>query len=107
MPFILLYFNLNFLVAENGKIALEKLAESDVDIILMDCQMAVMDGFEATKAIRNSTSIKKDTIIVAMTANAMSGDKEECLQAGMNDYLSKPFQKEEFYQVLNRWIVSN
>jgi len=94
-------------IAENGKIALEKLAESDVDIILMDCQMAVMDGFEATKAIRNSTSIKKDTIIVAMTANAMSGDKEECLQAGMNDYLSKPFQKEEFYQVLNRWIVSN
>ncbi len=90
--------------AKNGLIALERLKEKDYDLILMDVRMPTMDGFEATKFIRtNFKSPKCNTPIIALTANAIKGDDEKCLQAGMNDYISKPFQPE----TLKNKIIGN
>ncbi|MCK5281473.1 MAG: response regulator, partial [Cyclobacteriaceae bacterium] len=90
--------------AKNGLIALEKLKENDYDIILMDVRMPVMDGFEATKFIRsNFKPPKSDIPIIALTANAIKGDDKKCIQAGMNDYISKPFQPE----TLKNKIIGN
>lgn len=83
----------NIDIANNGKEALDKFGTSNYDLILMDIQMPVMDGFLATKKIREiETSTNSFTPIIAITANAMSGDREACLAAGMDDYISKPFQ---------------
>jgi CheY-like chemotaxis protein len=83
----------NIDIARNGKEALDKFGTSNYDIILMDIQMPVMDGFLATKKIREiEASTNSFTPIIAITANAMSGDRETCLAAGMDDYISKPFQ---------------
>ena len=90
-------------VAGNGKEVLDLLACINYDIILMDCQMPVMDGFEATMAIRKLDSDKKNTVIVAMTANAMKEDRDRCLACGMDDYLSKPIRKENLAQKLAEW----
>ncbi|MEL7006525.1 MAG: ATP-binding protein, partial [Bacteroidota bacterium] len=90
--------------AENGYIALEKLKSNDYDIILMDIQMPIMDGYEATKKIRNNFSEPKKNIpIIALTANAIKGDNEKCFEVGMNDYLSKPFQPEDLFKVLSKY----
>ena len=81
------------LSATNGKEALDKFGLTNYDLILMDIQMPVMDGFLATKKIREiEASTPSFTPIIAITANAMSGDREACLAAGMDDYISKPFQ---------------
>jgi len=89
--------------AENGKIAIEKLNASDYDVILMDLQMPKMDGYEATKHIRNKMKPSKNEVpIIAMTANAGSGEADKCLSLGMNDYISKPFVPQE----LNSKIVN-
>jgi CheY-like chemotaxis protein len=83
----------NIDIAGNGKEALDKFGTASYDIILMDIQMPVMDGFLATKKIREvEASTHSFTPIIAITANAMSGDREACLAAGMDDYISKPFQ---------------
>lgn len=82
-------------IASNGKIALEKLKEFTYDLVLMDIQMPEMDGYETTEYIRNKISNKLP--IIAMTANAMVGEKEKCLKAGMNDCISKPFDPKELY----------
>jgi PAS domain S-box-containing protein len=87
-------------IAENGLIAIEKLKNNTYDIILMDVQMPVMDGYEATKAIRMMPYPVGSTPIVALTANATKIDVEKCLAAGMNDYLSKPFTPDDLYQML-------
>lgn len=87
-------------IAENGLIAIEKLKNNAYDVILMDVQMPVMDGYEATKAIRMMSHPVGSTPIVALTANATKNDIEKCLIAGMNDYLSKPFTPEDLYQML-------
>lgn len=87
-------------IAENGLIAIEKLKSNSYDVILMDVQMPVMDGYEATKAIRMMPHPGGSTPIIALTANATKNDVEKCLQAGMNDYLSKPFTPEDLYQML-------
>ena len=80
-------------IAKNGLIALEMLKEHNYDLILMDVRMPVMDGFEASKFIRSKfTAPKNQTPIIALTANAIKGDDQKCRQAGMNDYVSKPFQ---------------
>ena len=86
---------------ENGKEVLNKLKEKKIDLILMDIQMPEMDGLEATRIIRNSGG--DQPVIVAMTANAMQGDEEECLAEGMNDYLSKPVDLNELVRVLEKW----
>ncbi len=87
-------------IAENGLIAIEKLKSNSYDVILMDVQMPVMDGYEATKAIRMMPHPMGSIPIIALTANATKIDVEKCLQAGMNDYLSKPFTPEDLYHML-------
>ena len=92
-------------VANNGKEAVERYMESpkDFDLIFMDIQMPEMDGLEATKAIREKGF---DTIpIVAMTAHAMKGDREKCLEAGMDDYITKPIKRELVFEVLEKWVL--
>ncbi len=83
-------------IANNGREALDVLAAGDAfDLVLMDCQMPELDGFETTRRIRESEGASRHLTIVALTANAMSGDREACLAAGMDDFLSKPFQMHE------------
>jgi CheY-like chemotaxis protein len=89
--------NIKIDVAENGSIALDKIKEIDYDLVLMDIQMPVMDGIEATKTIRNLPGSKSQTPIVAMTAHALKNEKDNCLTIGMNDYISKPFDPEDLF----------
>lgn len=90
----------------NGKEAIESLRSVPYDIVLMDVQMPVMDGFEATRIIRkpNSNVLNPDVIIIAMTAHALQGDREKCIEAGMNDYVSKPITPRALVEVLDRWL---
>ncbi len=92
-------------VAEDGQQALTVSAADSFDLILMDCQMPVMDGFTATAGIRNREQDARAPRIpiIALTANAMEGDRERCLAAGMDDYLSKPFSRQALADVLARW----
>ncbi len=90
--------------AANGLEAVEAIENSNYDIVFMDVQMPVMDGFEATYKIRTMGNRKKDIPIIAMTANAMQGDRDKCIQAGMNDYISKPISLESVASVLKRWL---
>lgn len=87
-------------MANNGQEAIEMIQEDSYDMVFMDCNMPVMDGFEATQAIREELGMK-DMFIVALTANALRGDKEKCLEAGMNDFVSKPIDKKDIVRVLN------
>jgi CheY-like chemotaxis protein len=89
-------------IADNGIKAIEKLKSASYDLILMDCQMPEMDGYETTRAIRAGKAGKEhqDIHIIAMTANAMKGDKEKCMNAGMNDYLAKPIDIDKLHQKL-------
>ncbi len=91
--------------AETGKEALALLEEQDFDLVLMDIQMPEMDGYEATRHIRAAAcgEAKQHVPIVAMTANAMKGDRENCLKAGMNDYIAKPVDPEDLRKKLDRW----
>ena len=89
-------------VASNGLEALEALKIKHFDIILMDCQMPEMDGYEATREIREREQIGEHTWIIAITANAMVGGREKCLTEGMDDYVSKPFRFEELRTALER-----
>ncbi len=94
-------------IAENGRAALERLEAAPVDLILMDCQMPVLDGFETTEAVRERErrdGAASPCPIIALTANALAGDREQCLAAGMDDYVSKPFKLEELERVLLRWL---
>lgn len=93
----------NIEVASNGKEALEKFGTKKYDLILMDIQMPIMNGIVATKKIRETEETTNTNVpILAITANALSGDKEACLAAGMNDYISKPFQVEELVEKMER-----
>jgi CheY-like chemotaxis protein len=89
--------------ADNGEVAIRMLNESKCDMVLMDMQMPVMDGLVATRAIRQNSQFK-DLPIIAMTANAMAGDREKCLEAGMNDHLAKPIDPDKLFDALLRWI---
>ena len=91
-------------LAVNGQVALDMLAkDSSFDGVLMDCQMPVMDGYTATREIRKNPACK-DLPIIAMTANAMSGDKEKVLEAGMWDHIAKPLNVEEMFATIAKWI---
>ncbi len=90
-------------LADNGQIALDKVRATDYDIVLMDMQMPVMDGMTATREIRKDERFK-DLAIVAMTANAMQGDRDRCIAAGMNDHVAKPIEPEVLWQALLKWI---
>jgi PAS domain S-box-containing protein len=91
-------------VVSNGAEAVESLARQCYDLVLMDCQMPVMDGYQATAAIRdpNSSVRNHDIPIIAMTANAMKGDREKCLEAGMDDYVAKPIKPQELADAIER-----
>ena len=86
--------------AENGLVALEKIKNQAYDVVLMDIQMPVMDGYETTKAIRLMNSAMRDVPVIALTANATKADVEKCMTAGMNDYLPKPFTPDDLYRKL-------
>lgn len=94
-------------VAANGQEAVDLLSTAPYDLILMDCQMPVMDGYQTTEQIKNSPASAflrgRHPIIVAITANAMQDDRQKCLDAGMDDYLSKPVPKEQLSALLEHW----
>ncbi|MCZ6708572.1 MAG: response regulator, partial [Chloroflexi bacterium] len=91
-------------LASNGREVLALLAETRYDLILMDVQMPELDGLETTRLIRAGTDSGPRLPIVAVTAEAMAGDRERCLAAGMDDYLSKPMRLEDLRVVLQRWL---
>ena len=92
--------------ANNGLEAVESFKIESPDIIFMDVQMPILDGLEATEMIRKIESDKsEETLIIALTANAMEGDKEKCIKAGMNDYLSKPFLKDQILNILLKYSI--
>lgn len=90
--------------ANNGMEALKILQEGKYQLILMDVQMPEMDGFEATQKIREMDAPLRDIPIIAMTARALKGDREKCIEVGMNDYISKPIDHQELLEVLSKWI---
>ena len=97
-------------VAENGRAALQALATHAFDLVLMDCQMPEMDGFEAVRLIRQGGGIYSPLAVpgsmpvIALTANALAGDRERCIDAGFDDYLSKPFSESDLRAILARWL---
>ncbi|MEN0036456.1 MAG: response regulator [Cellvibrio sp.] len=97
---------LSMKIANNGREAFDLLQLESFDLVLMDCQMPIMDGFEATESIRaREAELNLPAIpIVALTANAISGDREHCLARGMDDYLSKPFSQDQLHELLARWL---
>ena len=92
-------------VAANGALALKQLSERRFDLIFMDCQMPVMDGLEATRAIRQMVGTAQSIPIVAMTAHALKEDREACLESGMNDYLSKPVSLDKLLAILRKYCA--
>jgi len=101
--------SIDTVTADHGLKALSILEQSridnkPIDLILMDCQMPIMDGFDATRNIRSSSQDYANIPIIAVTANALSSDRERCLQCGMNDYLSKPFQLDDIRSKLQVWL---
>jgi CheY-like chemotaxis protein len=93
-------------LASDGKQALEKLEQQDYDVVLMDCQMPVMDGFEAAAAIRALPNGRSRIPIIAVTANVLAGQREKCLEAGMNDYIPKPINREILENAIQKFLAS-
>lgn len=91
-------------IAENGKQAVEMANQQKYPIIFMDCQMPLMDGFEATKKIRNYCQFNQQTPIIALTANLLAGISLKCQQAGMDDILNKPVKMDEMQLMAKKWF---
>ena len=91
-------------IAGNGREALAAMAEKKYDLVLMDCLMPEMDGFQATRAIRNTPNHNQEIPIIALTANAFVQDREACLASGMSDYLVKPVREAELHAILKKWL---
>ena len=98
------HLGLNADVANDGVEAVEAIENTDYDLVLMDWQMPRMDGLEATRKVRASRADAKP-IIIAVTANAMSGDTDKCIAAGMDDYLSKPIRRDKLEFILRQWLT--
>ena len=94
-------------VAGDGWEGVKKIRAYEYDLVLMDCQMPEMDGYAATKLLRSGSDREKSVAIVALTANAMKGDRERCLATGMDDYLMKPFEKKALLEVLYKWLPAD
>jgi two-component system sensor histidine kinase/response regulator len=103
---LLIKGNMKVEIARNGQEAIHALTRQKFDLVLMDIQMPIMDGFETTRSIRDILEMK-DLPIVAMTANAMKGDRENCIASGMNDYITKPINREAMYRTIGRWVSSS
>jgi len=103
---LLTLYGVNVVVAENGQKAVEQAQSTRFDLIFMDCQMPVMDGYEATRTIRQFTEgqTPADVAIVALSANAMKGDEDECFAAGMNDHIAKPISQDKLISILTKWL---
>ncbi|MFV0371126.1 MAG: ATP-binding protein [Azonexus sp.] len=99
-------YGLSVLVVGDGQQALKVLQEEDFDLVLLDCQMPVLDGFATCRAWRahEAASARSRLPVLALTANAMNEDRARCLEAGMDDYLAKPYRGEEMYAALARWL---
>lgn len=95
--------NVDVTVAENGQEGVDAFMAAEFDIVLMDCQMPIMDGYEATGRIRTFEGGGGHTPVVALTANALMGDREKCLTAGMDDYLTKPLKFDDLKRVIDQW----
>jgi len=104
--FLLSEFKVVVDVAANGAVALDKLARADYDLVLMDMQMPVMDGLEATQEIRKQPRFAQLPVI-AMTANAMTAERDRCLAVGMNDHIAKPIDPDGLYAMLVKWLPEN
>ena len=96
-------------IASNGREAVDLLDQAAFDIVLMDCQMPVLDGYQATAEIRNreTTQMTARQTIIALTANAMPEDRDRCIAAGMDDYLSKPYTVDKLREILEAWLPQN
>jgi two-component system, sensor histidine kinase and response regulator len=94
-------------VAQNGREAIEVLSQFAYNLVFMDCQMPILDGYEATRIIRNKSIriINPRVPIVAMTAHAMKGAREECIAAGMDDYIAKPVTADMIAAMIRKWVV--
>jgi two-component system sensor histidine kinase/response regulator len=90
-------------LCSNGREALEELTKYQIDVVLMDVQMPIMDGYEATRKIR-ATPALKGLCVIAMTANAMAEDRQLCLDAGMDDFETKPIDPTHLYQTVSKWL---
>ena len=94
------------MVANEGREALEKLEQERVDLVLLDLRMPVMDGYEATRKIREQ-EIFKELPVLALTANVMAGDREKALQSGMNDHIAKPINPDQMFTIMAKWIIKS
>jgi len=102
---LLIRKNYSVVIVENGLKIFDAMEEGKFDIVLMDIQMPVMDGLEATSIIREiEKGTGKHTPIIGITAYSVKADREKCVDAGMDDYLSKPFVKEEFYKLIEKYL---
>jgi two-component system, sensor histidine kinase SagS len=103
IAFLLARSGYSYDIAENGTLALERLGSSDYRLVLMDMMMPVMNGYDATRAIRANPKLKQIPV-VALTANAMKGEDEKCKAVGCNDYIAKPYSKDQILAAVTKFI---